>query len=52
MSKLFRDWYEKCTADYDSLSKEEKAEFQTWVEEQGQDEPDHEGENDGEYSNV
>ncbi len=36
MSKLFRDWYEKCTSDYDNLSAEEKSEFDKWVQEQDQ----------------
>ena len=29
MSKLFRDWYEKCTSDFDNLTPEEK---QEWID--------------------
>lgn len=34
MSKLFRDWYEKCTSDFDSLSDAEKKEWNDWVRQQ------------------
>ena len=34
MRKLFRNWYDKCTNDFDSLSEAEKKEWDDWVRQQ------------------
>ena len=34
MSRLFRDWYDKCTNDYDSLTEGEKKEWQDFLAQQ------------------
>tara|TARA_Y100000114_G_scaffold155682_1_gene180483 strand:- start:1066 stop:1269 length:204 start_codon:yes stop_codon:yes gene_type:complete len=34
MSKLFRNWFDKCTNDFDSLSEAEKKEWNDWVRQQ------------------
>ena len=34
MSKLFRNWFDKCTNDFDSLSEAEKQEWNDWVRQQ------------------
>ena len=34
MSKLFREWHDKCQNDFDSLSDQEKKEWTEWVRQQ------------------